>query len=68
MAQTERALHKAITAVWQLDEHGLGQGAPIGLFHRYLQPVPGRKVLRFLSNDHAVLDDPRSGADQQHNG
>jgi len=68
MAQTKRAPHKALTSVWQLDEIDFGQGAPFGLFRRCLQPVPGRKALRFLSDGYTVPDDPRSGADQHHNG
>lgn len=68
MEQTERTLRKALTDVWQFDKIGLQEGAHVGIFHRYLQPIPGRKALRFLSDDHTVLDDPRSGADQHHNG
>jgi len=68
MEQTERAPHEALTAVWQLNENGFEQGAPVGLFHRCLQPVPGRKALRILSDGYTVPDDPRSGVDQHHNG
>jgi len=68
MAQTQRAPHQALTTVWQLDENGLDHGAPVRFFLGHLQPVPRGKDLRFLSDDHAIPDDPRSGADQQHNG
>lgn len=57
MEQTERALRKARAAVWKLNENGLENGAPVGLFRSYLQPVPGREALRFLSNDHPIPDD-----------